>query len=805
MAPCCCPRGAKRLIDEDQDGPRTYDERHCTDTLCLLVFTLAMVFFAFLGAVSFEMSDVRSLSFARDHLGRRCGVGELSKLPKVHYPRLASDLLTQSELIRQPWRLQLFGICTATCPQRGDPPIRDAYGESVEWPVAVDTVDVLNRCVPIAEESASSTVACAFPRCEEVPLVDVQCLTVPGHESEGLWAMRSPLQRIYCQRQLTILKHERYEVPSTGPLITSVAHAVGTLSAAAGNIMKAQSEVIVCGVGLALFLGSLWLVFLRFFARCTVWLLLACMALVQLFATLFCAFKANLLGDRAGDLQQQADSLLAASGFEESSASLFDQLHSSEEQSERSAFVWATCFLVVVSVLFVLLLGVLRRSIDTVIGIITQATRAFGAQPTLLVIPFASIAVILVLLGYGLVMLCLLASSTPTPDALATSTSRVEARLSAAIHHSTLRVVHSISSLTYPHEEEDEPADAAYEPTPSSASAALGHLVAGVDPEVMRAILCTYHLFGLLWLLSFVQAISWTAMSGAVSHWFFFRNDPTERTCAPVLCSLYRTLRFHLGSLAMGALCVAIVQLVRFVFELIVAQAKRFQEGSSLANVVIRCTRCCLWCLETCVRYVSAYAYIFVALSGDSFCVACKDTYRLVLDYPAQAFLIQLVQSLLFAVQSVLLPVACALTCYWMVATQSLVTFMTWIHPFARDASSHLDRVAQYVVDRSASLGIKFEYVGLPTEWLNEPFVAGTSVDTDPVWPAVAAFVLAFMVARNFGLVYECVVDTIYVCAMQDKEEYGAENMPEELRRCLGLEDQPEQDTEPEIARGRIK
>lgn len=39
------------------------------------------------------------------------------------------------------------------------------------------------------------------------------------------------------------------------------------------------------------------------------------------------------------------------------------------------------------------------------------------------------------------------------------------------------------------------------------------------------------------------------------------------------------------------------------------------------------------------------------------------------------------------------------------------------------------------------------------------------------IWPAIAAFALAFVVARSFASVYECVVDTIFVCAMRDKDE----------------------------------
>ena len=87
-----------------------------------------------------------------------------------------------------------------------------------------------------------------------------------------------------------------------------------------------------------------------------------------------------------------------------------------------------------------------------------------------------------------------------------------------------------------------------------------------------------------------------------VSYWFFFRNDPHERSATPVLCSTYRMLRFHLGSVAFGALLIAIVQCLRITLEYI---AHLTQKGNSITKLAVSCTRALLWCLEKSVRYVS--------------------------------------------------------------------------------------------------------------------------------------------------------------------------------------------------------
>lgn len=164
---CCRPcsgkrQGAIRLLDEDQEGPRASDERHCTDVMFIVLFALTMVVFALVGAVSLRIGDTSRLRFGEDHLGRQCGTGELKHLPKMYFPLLGRDLLSQRDLISTPWKLHLFGVCTAACPRRGDR-VTDFGRNGPGWPVTETTLSVLNRCVPTVEESSSKMCAQTMP------------------------------------------------------------------------------------------------------------------------------------------------------------------------------------------------------------------------------------------------------------------------------------------------------------------------------------------------------------------------------------------------------------------------------------------------------------------------------------------------------------------------------------------------------------------------------------------------------------------------------------------------------------------
>jgi hypothetical protein len=220
-------------------------------------------------------------------------------------------------------------------------------------------------------------------------------------------------------------------------------------------------------------------------------------------------------------------------------------------------------------------------------------------------------------------------------------------------------------------------------------------------------------------------------IAGSVSFWFFYRNNSDEYPYSPVLASLYMVMRYHLGTVAFGSLCLAFVQMVRLVLEYVNEKTAQAQEASLLLKLGLRCIRCCMWCFERFIKWVNGYAYIYTALNGDGFCSACKATFTLFLNYPAQVGVNAFVQTLLRVLQCVALPMACAIGCFY----------------YAQD------------VDGS----------------------------TNPVVPATFALVLAYIVARVFSGVYETTIDTIFVCAMRDSDKFDGRHTPDDLARVLGI------------------
>ena len=77
---------------------------------------------------------------------------------------------------------------------------------------------------------------------------------------------------------------------------------------------------------------------------------------------------------------------------------------------------------------------------------------------------------------------------------------------------------------------------------------------------------------------------------------------------------LFLYFRYHTGSLAFGALIIAIIQIIRFILGYIQRQLKKRKEAR-WAQIMLTIFQCCFWCLEKVLRYINRQAYIEVLLN----------------------------------------------------------------------------------------------------------------------------------------------------------------------------------------------
>jgi len=137
-----------------------------------------------------------------------------------------------------------------------------------------------------------------------------------------------------------------------------------------------------------------------------------------------------------------------------------------------------------------------------------------------------------------------------------------------------------------------------------------------------------YQVFVFFWVVAFLSAVFQLTVAGAVATWYFSRdiNGYRANMGSPAFRSFRRALTFSFGSLAFGSLLLAVVQFINFVLN----QTKRANRTNKIIVFIISCIQCLLSCVQRVIKFVDRFAYIYIAMHGDSFCTSARNCFNLV-------------------------------------------------------------------------------------------------------------------------------------------------------------------------------
>lgn len=117
--------------------------------------------------------------------------------------------------------------------------------------------------------------------------------------------------------------------------------------------------------------------------------------------------------------------------------------------------------------------------------------------------------------------------------------------------------------------------------------------------------------------------------------WYFSGQgaDASDATGeVSVMLAIKWAIFSHLGSIAMGSFLIAVVTMIRVVFEYIVEKYEQVGNKENPIYKAVKCfIRCMLWCLDQCVKFITKNAYIQIALRNTSFCKAAFDSFMIIM------------------------------------------------------------------------------------------------------------------------------------------------------------------------------
>ncbi|KAJ8000895.1 hypothetical protein DPEC_G00185140 [Dallia pectoralis] len=138
-----------------------------------------------------------------------------------------------------------------------------------------------------------------------------------------------------------------------------------------------------------------------------------------------------------------------------------------------------------------------------------------------------------------------------------------------------------------------------------------------------------YHAVGLIWISQFILACQQMTISGAVVTYYFTRNK-SQMPLTPIISSMMRLARYHLGTVAKGSFIITLVEIPRLILTYIHNQLQG--KENACARCMLKACICCLWCLQKCLTYLNQNAYTATAINNTSFCTSARDAFVILVE-----------------------------------------------------------------------------------------------------------------------------------------------------------------------------
>jgi len=606
-----------------------------------------------------------------------------------------------------------------------DDALRNQYDMCIDSFIGCDSVpapskSILGRCVPYIELSDEVETQ----RCIE-PLSDIPCdpLNETGWDISGAdsdfntQCMKNPddgkfYEARYVPAKVVKKGKASYPLTSEGEkycvrmerkklqiqavipqmeYLSSLTAVAGTVAQYMGDIRTAWYVCLAAGLVFPLVFSFVYTVIMRFCAGVMVWLALVLFIIFTIALGIVALLKGGTIDVSV------VDAALNSAG--QTSASSYSVTNVSQDYGMYYQII-GYCLLVG-ALIAICMCVFLRRTINNAIHIIQISAKALAQNFALTLFPvisflgIAATASVFIVIGVLLLTAGNITESSLVNQTSADAVNTTSAAAVALLNANKPQIIEGLSTLNY---------------------------------------LMFFDLFMFLWTTEFIQAIGIMVIGGTVSHWYFGattseikptaeHHGQSHRCC----CSWWIALRFHMGSAAFGSCLIAVVTCLRAAFEYIDHQMKQHSENNSCMMKAFRCIiRCCLCCLERCIRFISKNSYIHTSMKGDGFCFAAVRSYRLIFRHLLSFGATNTITSILMIIGKM------------MVCVSSMLVSYSWV-----------------------TYDPQFTNPQSPTYLSSTLFIS------------IIVLTMAYLVAESFFNVFHVCIDTVLMCYCMDMENGG--------------------------------
>ncbi|XP_045148946.1 choline transporter-like protein 4 [Echinops telfairi] len=644
--------------------------RGCTDVICCVLFLLFILGYVAVGIVAWVYGDPRQVLYPRNSTGAYCGLGQNKDKPYLLYFNIFNCILATNIITAAASSLQCPTpqVCVSSCPESS-------------W-----TVDA---------SSFSQTVG-------EVFYAANRNVCVPGVPPE--MPVLTSLKQEFCPsfllpsspalgRCFPWPNSTQPELPGiTGNISQGISGLLDSLNARDISVKVFEDFAhswywILIALGIALVLSLLFILLLRLVAGPLVLVLILGVLAVLAYGIYHCWQEYRVLRDKGASITQL--------GF---------TFNLSAYRSVQETWLAALILLAVLEGVLLLMLIFLRQRIRIAIALLKEASRAVGYMMSTMFYPLVTFVLLVICIAYWAMTALYLATSGQPQYVLWAPNTSVSGCEKASMNESC-----------------DPLAEQTNFSCPGMKCVFQGYLSTGL---VQRSLfnLQIYGILGLFWTVNWVLALGQCVLAGAFASFYWAFLKPQDIPTFPLSSAFIRTLRYHTGSLAFGALILSLVQLARVILEYIDHKLRKAQ--NPVARCIMCCFKCCLWCLEKFIKFLNYNAYIMIAIYGKNFCTSAKNAFMLLMRNILRVVVLDNVTDLLLFFGKLLV-----------VGGIGVLSFF-------------------FFSGRIQGLGKDFENPNLNYYWL----------------PIMTCVLGAYVIASGFFSVFGMCVDTLFLCFLEDLE-----------------------------------
>jgi hypothetical protein len=491
---------------------------------CLVAFVVAWLAIIIVASVGFGEGEPLRLFNGIDHLGRTCGTKgvdasgfhfDFTTKNKIYYPELQKNLIFAFEQFPEEYdprvggnsgNAPLYGICMAECPRVGDFVTPHDSDEKKSWKTFYNTSSVLNRCIADDVDTTRYQAKCVFPPCI---LSDGRKCNYEYTSCSEPASCKNKVeeQNPSCETSIIEKVVQEQTSPIEDPLWAHMHFGFRETKLQIASAEFLAVPIYMCGGLFAFVISSFYLILLE----------MPCIkpsAVVHISIMLLFIFMTGLtlfVADQAGmvDVHNSIDGIS----------------HASEALAEEQTGYYHQLAWVLIIVDFFLVISVVyyRAQINLAANLIEEAAIILKRQKHIFIfvlVPAVSV-------------FCMMIWLFSTSAYIVTAGSWEEIAWDTSM-------------------------------IPTGQNIPMGHMVDNLYLQramVLNAIV-------LLWSTEFLVAITMLVVSGAISAWYWADKNAADNNNMRqhVWSSFCSTIRYHLGSCALGAAILPFLSAIKLVF-----------------------------------------------------------------------------------------------------------------------------------------------------------------------------------------------------------------------------------------------